>query len=148
VDDATVAAHAEANGFGLTYSRSEDFRQVYRDHVMALEALPEHLASRAADLPYPQLHNACLAGDSELVAALLDAGLGPDVYPCLEDDEDDTPLEWLAEESTMDFTLRTQVAQQLIDADAHLDEALFRAVENGDESFAEFLRDRGAEDES
>jgi hypothetical protein len=147
MDEGALLLHAQQHGFGAVYASSADFRQVYGDQVRAVENLPVHLLERGRELPYPQLHSACLAGDTELVAALLSLDVGPDIYPCLDDDEDDTPLEWLAEECGMEFTLRIQIAQLLIDAEAHLDEALFRAVENDDEAFAKFLRERGANDE-
>jgi hypothetical protein len=55
-------------------------------------------------------------------------------------------MQWLAEDSGIDDQVRMEIAQLLFDAEAHKEEALFRAVENDDEDFALFLRERWAED--
>ena len=65
--------------------------------LAAIQMLPPALSERAAELPFPQLHNACLDCDLDLIAALIRAGLTGDMYPCTDDEDDQPPLVWMAE---------------------------------------------------
>lgn len=143
----TILANAIENGFGELYQLNDAFRAVYDHQFDAVQRLPPQLIERGRALRYPQLHGACLEGDKELVQAFLAMGVGPDIYTNLNDDEDDTPLEWLAGATDIEVQSRIEIAKLLIDAGAYMDEALFRATNNSDETFADFLRGEGAEDD-
>jgi len=132
---------AAAMGFGDLYSGSEAFRERFDEMLAAVKALPEALRERGRSLMYPQLHNACVMGDVELVRALLNAGLDPDAYTYTDDDEDQPPLVWLARDGELDFEVKRQIAEALIAAGASVEEgAPEEEAKNIDgDDFASFL---------
>lgn len=73
-------------------------REARRRMVAAAQSLldPE-LQKRARKLVFPHLHHACIRGDVELVEALLDAGIEPDLYPCATQEDNEPPLVWIAQ---------------------------------------------------
>lgn len=135
---------AAAMGFDDLYSESEDFRERFDEMLEAVKALPEALQERGQSLIYPQLHNACVMGDVELVTALLATGLDPDAYTYTDDDEDQPPLVWLARDLELDFEVKCQVAEALLAAGAGLEEGEPEDEANdvGDDDFASFLRSK------
>lgn len=135
---------AAAMGFDDLYSGSEAFRERFDEMLDAVKALPESLQERGRSLMYPQLHNACVMGDVELVTALLATGLDPDAYTYTDDDEDQPPLVWLARDMELDFEVKRQIAERLIAAGASVEEGdpEEEAKEVGDDDFASFLRSK------
>lgn len=133
---------AAAMGFDDLYGGSEAFRERFDEMLDAVKALPEGLQERGRSLMYPQLHNACVMGDVELVTALLATGLDPDAYTYTDDDEDQPPLVWLARDLELDFEVKCQVAEALIAAGAGVEEGEpeEEATDIGDYDFASFLR--------
>ncbi|QWF18147.1 ankyrin repeat domain-containing protein [Lysobacter capsici] len=103
------------------------------------------LRERARDLAFPELHYAAIRGDVEVVEALLNAGLAPDMYPCTEDGDDEPPLAWLAQhrEGRVDDTSLLAVAMLLLDRGAAIDEGtlppLHYAAELEDEEMMALL---------
>lgn len=135
---------AAAMGFGDLYSGSEAFRERFDEMLDAVKALPESLQERGRSLMYPQLHNACVMGDVELVTALLATGLDPDAYTYTDDDEDQPPLVWLARGVELDFEVKRQIAEALLAAGAGLEEGepQDEAKNVGDDDFDSFLRSK------
>lgn len=135
---------AAAMGFDDLYSGSEAFRTRFNEMLDAVKALPEGLQERGRSLMYPQLHNACVIGDVELVRALLATGLDPDAYSYTDDDEDQPPLVWLARDLELDFDIKCQVVEVLIGAGASVEEGdpEAEAKSIGDHDFANFLRSK------
>lgn len=135
---------AAAMGFDDLYGGSEAFRERFDEMLDAVKALPEALQERGQSLIYPQLHNACVMGDVELVTALLATGLDPDAYTYTDDDEDQPPLVWLARDLELDFEVKCQVAEALLAAGAGLEEGEPEDEANdvGDDDFASFLRSK------
>ncbi|WP_239496539.1 hypothetical protein [Stenotrophomonas maltophilia] len=131
-------------GFDDLYSGSEAFRERFDEMLDAVKALPECLQERGRSLMYPQLHNACVMGDVELVRALLATGLGPDAYTYTDDDEDQPPLVWLARDTELGFEVKRQIAEALIAAGASVEEggAEEEAKNIDDDDFASFLHVR------
>lgn len=109
------------------------------------------LVIRARDLGFPELHHAAIRGDVEVVEALLDAGLAPDMYPCTEDGDDEPPLVWVAQhrEGRLADTSLLAVAMMLLDRGAAVDEgtlpALHYAAELEDEEMMTLLMGAGAD---
>ncbi len=136
------ASIAAAMGFDDVYGGSGAFRERFDEMLDAVKALPEALQERGRSLMYPQLHNACVMGDVELVRALLATGLGPDAYTYTEDEEDQPPLVWLARDLELDFEVKCQVAEALIGAGASVEEGdpEAEAKDVGDDDFVSFLR--------
>lgn len=132
---------AAAMGFDDLYSESEDFRKRFDEMLEAVKALPESLQERGRSLMYPQLHNACVMGDVELVTALLATGLDPDAYTYTDDDEDQPPLVWLARNVELDFRVKRQIAEALLAAGATVGEGDSEGEAKivGDDDFASFL---------
>lgn len=132
---------AAAMGFGDLYSGSEAFRERFDEMLAAVKALPEGLQERGRSLMYPQLHNACVMGDVELVTALLATGLDPDAYTYTDDDEDQPPLVWLARDLELDFDVKRQIADALLAAGADIQEGEPEetARSAGDNDLAEYL---------
>lgn len=132
---------AAAMGFDDLYGGSEAFRERFDEMLDAVKALPEGLQERGRSLMYPQLHNACVMGDVELVRALLATGVGPDAYTYTDDEEDQPPLVWLARDGELDFEVKCQVAEALIGAGASVEEGdpEAEAKDVGDDDFASFL---------
>lgn len=142
-----MKAIAVALGWGKQYSGSADFRDIFDTMHAAVESFPPELLERGREYLFPQLHNACVNGDLDVVEALLQhEGIAPDTYPCTEDENDEPPLVWLAQEPDMDTELKIRVAKALLANGADIDEggALEHAREAGDEVFEEFLRKQGA----
>lgn len=139
---------AAAMGFDDLYGGSEAFRERFDEMLDAVKALPEGLHERGRSLMYPQLHNACVMGDVELVRALLATGLDPDAYTYTDDDEDQPPLVWLARDVELDFEVKCQVAEALIGAGASVEEGEPKeeAKDLGDEAFVDFLNSKGQSD--
>lgn len=138
------ASIAAAMGFEDLYGGSEAFRERFDEMLDAVKALPEDLQERGRSLMYPQLHNACVMGNVELVRALLATGLDPDAYTYTDDDEDQPPLVWLARDVELDFEVKRQIAEALLSAGASVEEGEpeEEAKEIGDDDFASFLRSK------
>lgn len=136
---------AAAMGFDDLYGGSEAFRERFDEILNAVKALPEALQERGRSLMYPQLHNACVMGDVELVKALLATGLDPDAYTYTEDDEDQPPLVWLARDVELNFEVKRQIAEALLVAGASLEEGGVQeeAEALGDNEFVRFLISQG-----
>ena len=139
---------AAAMGLDDLYGGSEAFRERFDEMLDPVKALPEGLHERGRSLMYPQLHNACVMGDVELVRALLATGLGPDAYTYTDDEEDQPPLVWLARDVELDFEVKCQVAEALIAAGASVEEGEPKeeAKEMGDDAFVDFLNSKGQSD--
>ena len=135
---------AAAMGFDDLYGGSEAFRERFDEMLDAVKALPECVQERGRSLMYPQLHNACVMGDVELVRALLATGLGPDAYTYTDDEDDQPPLVWLARDLELDFEVKRQVAEALFAAGASVEEGdpEEEAKDVGDDDFASFLRSK------
>lgn len=135
---------AAAMGFDDLYSGSEAFRTRFNEMLDAVKALPEGLQERGRSLMYPQLHNACVMGDVELVRALLATGLGPDAYTYTDDEDDQPPLVWLARDLELDFEVKRQIGEALLTAGASAEEGEpeREADAIGDKDFADFLRSK------
>ncbi|MEN5374430.1 hypothetical protein ABE587_12110 [[Pseudomonas] hibiscicola] len=133
---------AAAMGFDDLYGGSEAFRERFDEMLDAVGALPEGLQERGRSLMYPQLHNACVMGDVELVRALLATGLDPDAYTYTDDDDDQPPLVWLARDLELDFKAKRQIAEALLAAGASVEEGdpEEEAKDVGDDDFAGFLQ--------
>ncbi|WP_019659252.1 hypothetical protein [Stenotrophomonas hibiscicola] len=132
---------AAAMGFDDLYSGNEAFRERFDEMLDAVKALPEGLQERGRSLMYPQLHNACVMGDVELVTALLATGLDSDAYTYTDDDEDQPPLVWLARDTELGFEVKRQIAEALIEAGASVEEGApeEEAKNIGGDDFASFL---------
>ncbi|MCI1056635.1 hypothetical protein [Stenotrophomonas maltophilia] len=132
---------AAAMGFDDLYSGSEAFRERFDEMLDAVKLLPVALQERGRSLRYPQLHNACVMGDVELVMALLATGLDPDAYTYTDDDEDQPPLVWLARNVELDFDVKRQIAEALLAAGASVEEGEPKEEAKiiGDDDFASFL---------
>ncbi|WP_242900109.1 hypothetical protein [Stenotrophomonas maltophilia] len=132
---------AAAMGFDDLYGGSEAFRERFDEMLDAVKALPEALQERGRSLMYPQLHNACVMGDVELVRALLATGLDPEAYTYTDDDEDQPPLVWLARDTELGFEVKRQIAEALIAAGASVEEGApeEEAKNIGGDDFASFL---------
>ncbi|MBH1635078.1 hypothetical protein I5U65_07950 [Stenotrophomonas maltophilia] len=139
---------AAAMGFDDLYGGSEAFRERFDEMLDAVKALPEGLQGRGRSLMYPQLHNACVMGDVELVTALLATGLDPDAYTDTDDDEDQPPLVWLARDVGLDFEVKRQIAEALLAAGASAEEGEpeEEAKNVGDDDFANFLSAKSMSD--
>jgi len=139
------ASIAAAMGFDDLYGGSEAFRERFDEMLDAVKALPESFQERGRSLMYPQLHNACVMGDVELVKALLATGLDPDAYTYTEDDEDQPPLVWLARDVELNFEVKRQIAEALLVAGASLEEGGVQeeAEALGDNDFVRFLISQG-----
>ncbi|MGB5784188.1 MAG: hypothetical protein WBH11_02165 [Stenotrophomonas geniculata] len=133
---------AATMGFDDLYRGSEAFRTRFNEMLDAVKALPEALQERGRSLMYPQLHNACVMGDVELVTALLAAGLDPDAYTYTDGDEDQPPLVWLARDVELDFEVKRQIGEALLAAGASVEEGEpeEEAKNCGNDDFARFLQ--------
>jgi len=143
-----MEAKAKALGWGKRYAGNPDFRARFDEMYAAVEQLPPHLIERGRSYDYPQLHRACVDGDLELLEGLLVAGLSADAYLYTDDEDDEPPLVWLAQDQDMDPELKIQVATLLLakGADVNEGEPLSEATDADDEAFAEFLRAAGAKE--
>lgn len=139
----SLKACAHRLGWGRQYDSNAMFRAKFEEMHAAVEALPPHLIERGRLLNYPQLHIACTDGDIGLVDALLAAGAGVDSYTYTDDEDDYTPLVWLARDEEMDPKTRVSVAKLLIKNGADVEEGdpIEAAEDAGNDDFAEFLRD-------
>lgn len=140
-----MKAIAEELGWEELYSVSEPFRERFDEMCKAVEQLPEPLIERGRELGYPQLHWACVAGDVDLVEALLKNGLAADAYTFTEDDTDEPPLVWLAQDGELSVSRKIEIAKVLLSYGADINEgsALAVALEAGDDEFAQFLQASG-----
>lgn len=136
---------AAEQGWARNYAKSPEFRENFDLMCRVIEALPAELSEKAADYPYPQLHRACVEGELALVKALLEGGASPMSYVCSDNDDDSTPLVWLAQEK-MDAATKIAVADLLLSFGADPDEGdpLEAALDEGDDDFANYLILRGA----
>ncbi|RLK56420.1 hypothetical protein BCL79_0807 [Stenotrophomonas rhizophila] len=132
---------AIAGGLGKLYVSLPEFRDAFRKTCEAVDRLPKGIVGRARALNYPQLHNACVLGDVELVEGLLNAGISPNAYPFTENEWDEPPLVWLAMAEEMDPKKKISVASVLVrhGADPEEGDALTFAKQLGDSSFATYL---------
>lgn len=142
------ASIAAAMGFDDLYGGSEAFRERFDEMLDAVTALPESLQERGRSLMYPQLHNACVMGDVELVRALLATGLDPDAYTYTDDDEDQPPLVWLARDVELAFGVKRQIAEALLAAGASVEEGApeEEAKNTGNDHFAGYIRAKSRPD--
>jgi ankyrin repeat protein len=129
--------------FARIYAENNDFKEAFDAMHDAVENLPEGLVAEGRDLPYPQLHHACLTGNGMLVGALLANGLNANMYPCTEDEDDLTPLGWLAREEEMELAEKIAMAEILLakGADPEEGDPAEQAELFGDSQFEEFLND-------
>ena len=141
-----LAGLADELGWSALYDASPAFKLRFDEMCEAVETLPPPLIRRARALGYPQLHVACVRGEVAIVSALLTAGLAADAYPYTEDDSDEPPLVWLANEDDLALETKIQIATLLLAHGADIDEgdALNAALDADDEGFADFLREAGA----
>lgn len=137
-----LKTRAHMMGWGRQFDSDEMFREKFEEMHVAVEALPPHLIERGRQSNYPQLHIACVEGDIGLVDALLVAGAGVDSYTYTDDEDDYTPLVWLARDEGMDPKVRLSVAKLLIKNGADVEEGdpIEAAEDAGNDDFAEFLR--------
>lgn len=126
-----------------------DPSQVEQEIAAAVRTLPQHLQEVAALLPFPLLHHACMVGHLELVRALVDAGVPPDLYPETDDEDDLPPLTWLARDRKDAAANALQVAAFLIEHCDDIDEGnpLAAALEADDVSMVRLLLAAGADEE-
>lgn len=139
---------AKSSGWGRLYEVSPSFRERFAEMLLAIEKLPPDLLPRGKTYEYPQLHHACVAGDIEVVKALLESGIPADAYTYTDDESDVPPLVWLAQDQDMDAQGKIQMAQLLITYGADVDEGepLQAALDHDDEDFEAFLLAAGASD--
>ncbi|WP_313160346.1 hypothetical protein, partial [Stenotrophomonas sp.] len=141
-----MEARAEISGWGKAYATNPDFKAIFDEMHEALDGLPPPLHARGQELPFPQLHHACLGADLHLVAALLDAGIAADAYPCTEDEDDEPALVWLARDDLLNTDEKIRLATLLLDRGADVNEGdpLEHAKEADQTQFVAFLLSRGA----
>jgi hypothetical protein len=113
----------------------------------AIAQLPPKLQKVAARLEPPVLHSASVAGEVDLVVALLDVGLAPDMYPCTDDYDDEPPLTWIARYRDKTSESALIVAKLLIERGAGVDEGLplWAAAEVEDLPMMQLLLAAGAD---
>lgn len=130
--------------------RSDEEVEAMEMMAAAVAQLPASLQQIAARMDSPVLHTACVAGELELVRALIDAGLAPDMYPCTEDEEDEPPLTWIARYRDTTCDSAVIVAKLLIERDVDVDEGLplLAAAENEDLTMMRLLLAAGADPEA
>ena len=141
-----------APGIDLSYGPAPTpWKEAAEAMAAAVERIEDpELRERARDLAFPELHHAAIQGDVELVEALLNAGLGPDMYPCTEDSDDEPPLVWVAQhrQPELDDPSLLAVALLLLDRGACVDEGtmppLHYAAEIEDEEMMALLLGAGA----
>lgn len=131
--------------FRTLYASSEAFKERFDEMAAAIEQLPTELKERARSYDYPQLHRACVDSDCELVEALLVLGVPADAYTYSDDEDDETPLVWLAQAEDMSTDEKIRVAKILLfhGADPEEGEAA-EVAEEVDERFSDFLRGQRA----
>ncbi len=127
--------------FKALYASSEAFKERFDEMSAAIEQLPTELKERARSYDYPQLHRACVDCDVELVDALLVLGLPADAYTFTDDEDDETPLVWLAQAEDIPTEEKIKMASILLAHGADPEEGDAADVaEELDEDFAAFLR--------
>jgi ankyrin repeat protein len=121
--------------------------QVEEEMSAAIAGLPSDLRKRAEQYPFPQLHNACLDADLELIEAMLDAGLAADMYPCTEDEDDVPPLTWIAAYRDGEIGPTAATVDLLLRRGASIDEGfpLLAAAERGDIELVQIFLGAGAD---
>jgi hypothetical protein len=82
-----------------------------------------------------------------MVVALLAAGADQEAFTHFEDEEDESPMFWLANSRGVPLALKKKITLEFVKNSSDLDSALAAADENGDNKFADFLRKHGAVDE-
>lgn len=114
--------------------------------------LDPELQARARKLVFPHLHHACIRGDVDLVRALLDQALEPDMYPCATEEDNEPPLVWVAQARLARRTRPDQllaVAALLLSRGAGVDKGtvppLHYALEGRDIEMIELLLGSGAD---
>ncbi len=123
---------------------NEDMASFSDELEQALASLTPALQAVAATLEWPEFHNACAAGELELVRALLEAGIGPDAYPCTESEDDEPPLTWVARYRDQSSPEGLHVARLLIahgarEPESDVERSSF--VDEGTPLFAALLRE-------
>lgn len=146
MDEESLRTLAGEMGLASVYDKNDGFKETFEIICGVVEKLPPHLIEQGRDLPYPQLHWAARNGDLPMVVALLAAGADQDAFTHFEDEEDESPMFWLAHSPGVPLALKKKIALAFIEKDAHLDSALEAAEDIGDSKFADFLRKHGAED--
>lgn len=121
--------------------------QVREEMLAAIASLPATLRGRAEKYPFPQLHNACLDADLELVEAMLDAGLTADMYLCTEDEDDVPPLVWIAAHRDGEIGSVAKTIDLLMSRGADIDDGfpLLVAAEHGDIELVQIILQAGAD---
>ncbi|KYK41006.1 ankyrin repeat domain-containing protein [Stenotrophomonas maltophilia] len=137
---------AQAMGYSDLYRSDGAFRERFDEMCVAVDALPPELKERGRALGYPQLHNACVLGELDLVKALLATGLDPDAYTYTDGDDDQPPLVWIAGAVDLDHPTKILIAEALIVSGASVEEGEPRqeAEDAGDHQFAAYLASKAA----
>lgn len=137
---------AQAMGYSDLYRSDGAFRERFDEMCVAVDALPPELKERGRALGYPQLHNACVLGELDLVKALLATGLDPDAYTYTDGDDDRPPLVWIAGAVDLDHPTKILIAEALIVSGASVEEGEPRqeAEDAGDHQFAAYLASKAA----
>lgn len=129
--------------------RNQEETKAMQEIEDAVAKLSPELREIASRLEAPTLHSACAAGEIDLVRALLDIGLAPDMYPCIDEEDDEPPLTWIARYRDIESTSALTVAELLIARGAGVDEGmpLLAATEAEDLSMIRLLLAAGADPE-
>jgi hypothetical protein len=137
---------AQAMGYSDLYRSDGAFRERFDEMCVAVDALPPELKERGKALGYPQLHNACVLGELDLVKALLATGIDPDAYTYTDGDDDQPPLVWIAGAVDLDHPTKILIAEALIVSGASVEEGEPRqeAEDAGDHQFAAYLASKAA----
>lgn len=131
----------------------EPWKEAHRRMTAATQGiLDPELQARARKLVFPHLHHACIRGDVDLVRALLDQALEPDMYPCATEEDNEPPLVWVAQARLARRTRPDQllaVAALLLSRGAGVDKGtvppLHYALEGRDIEMIELLLGSGAD---
>ncbi len=137
---------AQAMGYSDLYRLDGAFKQRFDEMCAAVDALPPALKERGKALGYPQLHNACVLGELDLVKALLATGFDPDAYTYTDGDDDQPPLVWIARTVDLDHPQKVQIADVLIVSGSSVEEGepCQEAEDAGDHQFAAYLASKAA----
>lgn len=137
---------AQAMGYSDLYRLDRAFSERFDEMCAAVDALPPELKERGKALGYPQLHNACILGELDLVKAFLATGLDPDAYTYTDGDDDQPPLIWVARAVGLDHAIKILIAEALIVSGASVEEGepYQEAEDAGDHQFAAYLASKAA----